>query len=148
MREKAASIWRIWTGRALTAVVVLFLVMDTSMKLMDLPAVRQTMAPLGWPAALGRPIGVIELVCLALYAVPRTAVLGAVLLTGLMGAAVATHWRVGDPLFSHVLFGVYLGVMAWAGLWLREPRLRDLLPMVRSAAHLVRSSETPTGERP
>ena len=123
----------LWTGRALSTLVVLFLVMDTSMKLLDLPIVAQTMAPLGWPAGLARPIGVIELLCLVLYAIPRTSMLGAVLMTGLMGGAIATHWRVGDPLFSHVLFGVYLGVMAWGGLWLRDPGVRGLLPIRRAA---------------
>jgi hypothetical protein len=89
------------------------------------------MAGLGWPAGSGRAIGALELVLLALYLAPRTAVLGAVLMTGLLGGAVATHVRIGDPLFSHVLFGVYLGLFAWGGLWLRDRRLRGLMPLAR-----------------
>ena len=80
-------------------------------------------------APFRRPLGVLELLILALYLTPRTAVLGAVILTGLLGGAVATHLRLMDPLFSHVLFGVYVGVLAWGGLYLRETRLRELLPL-------------------
>jgi hypothetical protein len=118
----------VWTGRALSAIFVLFMIMDVTVKLIGLPVVAQTMAPLGWtPDRLG-PIGPIELAALVLYVFPRTGVLGAILMTGVMGGAVATHMRVGDPLFSHVLFGVYLGVFAWGGLWLRDARLRAVLP--------------------
>jgi hypothetical protein len=77
---------------------------------------------------MARTLGVLTLLCTALYAWPRTAVLGAILLTGYMGGAMATHLRVGSPLFSHLLFGFYLGLMIWGGLWLREPRLRALIP--------------------
>ena len=76
-------------------------------------------------------LGLLVLVCTLLYAVPRTAVLGAILLTGLFGGAMATHLRVGSPLFSHLLFGLYLGLMLWGGLWLRDGRLRSLLPYYR-----------------
>lgn len=119
----------LWGGRVLTGLVILFLAMDCAMKLADLPQVKQAAAGIGWPAALDRMLGVIELVCLVLYAVPRTAVLGAILVTGLLGGAVAAHLRGGDPLFSHVLFGVYVGLMAWGGLWLRDARLRALIPL-------------------
>jgi len=84
-----------------------------------------------WAVSAGVGILVIGLIGLVLYAVPRTAVLGAIYLTGLFGGAVAAHLRLSDPLLSHVLFGVYLGVLMWAGLWLREPRLRELLPLRR-----------------
>ncbi len=124
-----AAKWMTWTGWALTGLVVLFMAMDTSMKLLDLPQVRTATLQLGWPLALDRTLGIIDLVCLVLYAVPRTAVLGAILTTGLCGGAIAAHLRLGDPLFSHVLFGVYIGVMAWGGLWLRDPRLRALTPL-------------------
>jgi len=80
-------------------------------------------------AATARGLGVLLLACTLLYAVPRTAVLGAILLTGYLGGAVATHLRVGDPLFSHVLFGVYMGVALWLGLYLRDARLRALVPL-------------------
>jgi hypothetical protein len=121
----------LWTGRVLSGLVVLFLAMDSAMKLADLPQVQQAAGQIGWPVGLDRTLGVIELVCLALYAVPATSVLGAILTTGLLGGAVAAHLRNGDPLFSHVLFGVYVGLMAWGGLWLREPRLRALMPIKR-----------------
>ena len=118
-----------WAGWALTGLATLFMTFDIAIKLVDLQIVRDTMVQLGYPPQLGRTIGVIELVCLALYLNPRTSVLGAVLFTGVMGGAIATHMRVGDPLFSHVLFGVYLGAALWGGLWLREPRLRALFPV-------------------
>lgn len=118
-----------WAGWALTGLAILFMTFDIAIKLVDLQIVRDTLVQLGYPPQLGRTIGVIELVCLALYLNPRTSVLGAVLFTGVMGGAIATHMRVGDPLFSHVLFGVYLGAALWGGLWLREPRLRALFPI-------------------
>lgn len=121
----------IWGGWALSGLVILFLAMDAAMKLADLEPVRQAANGIGWPVTLDRPLGVIVVVGLVLYAVPRTAVLGAIYLTGLFGGAVAAHLRLFDPVFSHVLFGVYLGVLMWGGLWLREPRLRDLLPLRR-----------------
>ena len=118
----------LWTGRAMSGVVVLFLAADAGMKLLDLQPVRDAVVQLGWPFALDRTLGVIGLACLVLYAIPRTAVLGAILTTGLLGGAVAAHLRLGDPLFSHVLFGVYVGLLAWGGLYLRDERLRALLP--------------------
>lgn len=117
----------VWTGRVLTGLFALFMAMDVGIKLARLPVVDETMAQLGWPAGLGFWIGVMELVFTALYLIPRTAPLGAVLMTGVLGGAVATHVRVGDPLFSHILFGVYLGGVMWLGLWLRDPRVRALL---------------------
>ncbi|HET7880558.1 MAG TPA: DoxX family protein [Acetobacteraceae bacterium] len=119
----------LWGGRALSALFVVFMLFDVAIKLLRLPVVDEAMAQLGYPAGLGFGIGVLETVLLALYLVPRTAVLGAVLFTGVFGGAIASHLRVGDPLASHVLFGVYLGVFAWGGLWLREPVLRAVLPL-------------------
>ncbi len=121
--------WMSWIGWGLTTVVVLFLAMDGAMKFMDLPQVRAATGQLGWPTSLDRTIGAIEAACLVLYAVPRTAVLGAILITGLLGGAIAAHLRVNDPLFSHTLFGVYVGLMTWGGLWLRDARLRALMPV-------------------
>jgi hypothetical protein len=119
----------LWTGRGLTGLVALFFTMDAAMKLADMVQVREAAAGIGWPTTLDRPLGAIEIVGLTLYVVPRTAVLGAIVLTGLLGGAVAAHLRVGDPLFSHVLFGVYVGVAMWAGLWLRDSRVRALIPL-------------------
>jgi hypothetical protein len=127
MASKAAR----WTGYALTGIFSLFMLFDVAIKLIRHPMVEQTMQQLGFPAGLGFPIGVIEALCLVLYLVPRTALLGAVLFMSIFGGAVAVHLRSGDPLFSHVLFGVYLGVVMWGGLWLREPVLRTLFPIRR-----------------
>jgi hypothetical protein len=119
-----------WAGRILTGLVLTFLLLDGAMKLLALPVVTDTMGALGWPtdAATARMLGVLTIACAVLYAYPRTQVLGAILLTAYLGGAVATHARIASPLFSHVLFGVYVGVAAWAGLWLRDPRVRALLP--------------------
>jgi DoxX-like family len=117
-------------GWAMSGLVIAFMLMDATMKLMVLPIVVETGAQLGLAGGdMARNLGIILLACTILYAVPRTAVLGAILLTGYLGGAVATHVRVGSPLFSHVLFGVYLGVLLWGGLYLRDPRLRELLPL-------------------
>ena len=114
---------------ALTAVPVLFLTFDGVIKLMNVQPVVDGMAKLGYPAGLAGALGTILLACVALYAVPRTAFLGAVLLTGYLGGAVATHVRVGDPLVSHVLFPVYVAIFIWGGLYLRDPRLRALVTL-------------------
>lgn len=117
-----------WTGFALSAVVVLFLVMDAGMKLAAVQPVLDAGQQIGFPgAAMARKLGAILLVCTLLYIWPRTSLLGAILVTAFLGGAVATHVRLGNPLFSHVLFGVYVGVLLWTGLVLREPRLRELL---------------------
>ena len=118
-------------GRVLSGLAIGFLLLDAGIKLVPLQIVTETMAQLGWPADAGmaRLLGAITLAATLLYAVPRTAPLGAILLTGYLGGAVATHVRIGSPLFSHVLFGVYLGSMVWGGLWLRSARLRALLPV-------------------
>jgi hypothetical protein len=121
----------LWAGRVLSGLVALFLLVDGGMKLAGAHVVTATMAQLGWPSNLpmARLLGVLTVGGTLLYLVPRTAFLGALLLTAYLGGAVATHVRIGNPLFSHVLFGVYLGVMLWGGLWLRDPRLRALLPL-------------------
>jgi hypothetical protein len=119
----------LWTGRVMSTLVVLFLLFDSVAKLIKIDPVVQSFAALGYPDALARGIGVIVLACALLYAIPRTSVLGAILLTGLLGGAISSHLRVGDPLVSHVLFGVYLGVLAWGGIFLRDDRLRALIPM-------------------
>ncbi|HJR70917.1 MAG TPA: DoxX family protein [Gammaproteobacteria bacterium] len=118
-------------GRALSALAILFLGLDTAIKLVQLPVVGETLAGLGYAPDLGLTIGVVQLVCLVLYAVPRTAVLGAILLTALFGGGIASHVRVDSPLFSHILFGVYLGLFVWGGLYLRSARLRELIPVLR-----------------
>ncbi|MDB5958210.1 DoxX family protein [Ramlibacter sp.] len=121
----------VWTGRVLSSIVVLFLVFDGVMKLMAIPPVVDAFRQLGYPLESASVIGYLALACALLYAIPRTAVLGAIVLTGLLGGAISTHVRVHDPLFTHTLFGVYLGVMAWGGLWLRDARLRAIIPLRR-----------------
>ena len=123
----------LWTGRVLSGLIVLFMIFDGVIKLPPLDVVTQTMTQIGWPADanVARLLGVIGLVSAALYAWPRTSVLGAILLTAYMGGAIATHMRIGSPLFSHTLFGVYLGIILWAGLFLRDPRVRALIPFSR-----------------
>jgi hypothetical protein len=120
-----------WIGLTLSGIVTLFLLLDGAIKLIPLDVVIETSAELGLPAHLARALGIITLACTILYIIPRTAVLGAILLTAYMGGAVATHVRVGSPLFTHVLFGVYLGLMIWGGLYLRDERVRALIPFVR-----------------
>jgi hypothetical protein len=119
----------VWTGRVLSGLVIAFMLFDSIIKLVQIQAVTDTFRQMGIPENLAVEIGIIGLVCTVLYAIPRTAVLGAILLTAMLGGGIASHLRIGSPLFSHVLFGVYLGLFAWGGLFLREPRLRALIPL-------------------
>jgi hypothetical protein len=112
-------------------VTILFMLLDAGGKLLLAAQVVEATTKIGYPAAAIRPIGIIALICTILYALPRTAVLGAVLLTGFFGGAVASKIRIEDPLFSSVLFGVYMGLFAWGGLYLRDERLRALFPLRR-----------------
>ncbi|MER9696262.1 DoxX family protein [Mesorhizobium sp. M0179] len=123
----------LWTGRVLSGLIILFMIFDGVIKLPPLDVVTQTMVPLGWPADVNvaRTLGIIGLISTALYALPRTSVLGAILLTGYLGGAIATNMRVGSPLFSHTLFSVYLGIILWGGLYLRDPSVRALIPFSR-----------------
>jgi hypothetical protein len=127
----APSKSRLLTGRALSALTVLFLIMDITFKFIRPipPQVTKSMTQLGFQLGLLNAIGTLLLVCTVLYVIPRTSVLGAVLLTGYLGGAVSVQLRVGNPLFGYVLFPVYFGVLMWAGLCLREPRLLALLPL-------------------
>ena len=115
-------------GRIMTAVPALFLVMDAVGKLLKPKPVVEGTIQLGYPEGVLLGLGIVLLVCTILYIVPCTAILGAILLTGYLGGAIATHVRVGNPLFSHVMFPVYIAVLLWGGLFLREPRLRELIP--------------------
>lgn len=122
---------QLWIGRVMSGLVIAFLIFDGGIKLAPLAVVTETMQQLGYSGSpeLARGLGVMTLVIALLYALPRTSLLGAILLTGLLGGAMATHLRVGSPLFSHLLFGLYLGLLAWGGLYLRDPRLRRLFPV-------------------
>ena len=116
-------------GLVISALPVLFLTFDGAMKLLKIAPVAESFARLGYPSELAHGIGLLELACLVAYVVPRTAPFGALLLTGFLGGAISCHVRVGDPLFSHVLFPAYVAVLLWSGLFLREPRLSALLPL-------------------
>ena len=120
-------------GTILSGLIVAFLVFDGVIKLVPLPVVTETMAALGYSGdpTLARLLGIITLGCAVLYAIPQTSVLGAILLTGLLGGAMATHLRVGSPVFSHLLFGFYLGIIAWGGLYLRYEGVRKMIPFTR-----------------
>ncbi|HJW32496.1 MAG TPA: DoxX family protein [Holophagaceae bacterium] len=115
----------LWTGRVLTALPSLLLAFSAVMKLRKSPEVLQGFTHLGLPPSLILPLGILELACVIIYLIPRTAVLGAILVTGYFGGAMLTHLRVGEPVYSHVLFGM----MIWGGLYLRDLRLRALLPL-------------------
>jgi hypothetical protein len=122
-----------WTGRILSGVVVVFLLLDGAIKLVPWPVVTETMDRMGYGSSetLARSLGIITIVCTVLYSIPPTSILGAIMLTGYLGGAMASHLRIGSPLFSHTLFGFYLGLMVWGGLWLRDRRLRTLMPFHR-----------------
>jgi hypothetical protein len=118
----------LWAGRIISALAVLFLIFDGVLKVLELaPAVEATVQ-LGYPADLVPVIGMIQLACLALYVIPRTAVLGAIMLTGYLGGAIATHLRVESGLFS-LIFPILIAVLIWGGLFLRDARLRTLIPL-------------------
>ena len=119
----------VWIGRTLSGLTIVFLLLDAAMKLVPLKPVLDAMHGLGFAGdvALARGLGVLLLACTLLYAAPRTALLGALLLTGYLGGAIAVQLRAGTPLFTHILFGAYLGVALWAGLLLRSGQLRSLL---------------------
>jgi hypothetical protein len=119
----------LWTGRILSGIAVLFLLFDAIGKLMKPAAVVEGTTQLGWPVSVIVPLGIIQVICLIAYLVPRTSVLGAILWTGYLGGAVATHVRIGNPLFSHILFPIYVALLLWGGLWLRDRRVRALLPI-------------------
>jgi hypothetical protein len=119
----------VWTGRVLSGLFALFMLgASIAPKLLGMSVAAETLTALGWPAGYVLMIGLFELTFLVLYLYPRTSVLGAVLMTALLGGAMATHIRVGSPLFSHVLFSVYLALFMWGGLWLRRPELRVIFP--------------------
>ena len=115
------------TGRILTAIVALLLTLDAGIKLVRAKAAVEGSAQLGFTPDQVFVIGVIAAVCLVVYLIPRTAPLGAVLWTGYFGGAIVTHFRVGDPLFSHVLFPIYVSALIWGSLYLRDPRVRAVL---------------------
>jgi hypothetical protein len=126
---EAISKGQIWTGRVLAGIAVLFLIMDTTFKLVVSHMAVEATEQLGYPARLIPVIGWMEAILLVLYLIPRTSVFGALLWTGYLGGAVATHFRLGNPLFTHQLFPIYIASLLWLGLWLRDRRVRAILPL-------------------
>lgn len=122
--NRSASRRQSRAGLALSALPVLFLVFDSVIKFTAIPSVTESFEQLGYAPSTAPLIGTIELVCLVTYVIPRTAALGALLLTGFLGGAIATHLRVGDPLLSHTLFPTYVAALLWSGLALRNERVR------------------------
>ena len=118
----------LWAGRSASALPVLILLMSGVMKLVKTPEVVKGFTELGWDGSFALGLGILELTCTVIYVIPRTSVLGAILLTGYLGGAVATHVRIGDPSF---LGPILLGVLVWGGLWLRDQRVRGLIPVRR-----------------
>jgi hypothetical protein len=125
----AVSKKRVWAGRIMSGLPAVFLLVDGGMKLVKPAPVVEGTVQLGYPESVIIPLGIVLLACTVLYIIPRTSVLGAILLTGYLGGAVATHVRVGNPLFSHILFPTYLGLLLWGGLYLRDVRVRELIPL-------------------
>lgn len=113
----------------MSALAVLFLLVDSVIKLMKIDPVVESFMRLGYPVSLALGIGLVEIVCVVVYVIPRTSALGAILLTGYLGGAVATHLRIGSPFLTHTFFPIYVGVLVWGGLFLREERLPALVPL-------------------
>ncbi|WP_028747054.1 DoxX family protein [Rhizobium mesoamericanum] len=122
--------WQTLAGTVMSSLIATFLVFDGAIKLVPIAPVTETMTALGYSGdpMLARGLGIVTLACALLYAIPRTSVIGAILLTALLGGAIATQLRVGSPIFSHLLFGVYLGLIAWGGLYLRYEAVRKVIP--------------------
>lgn len=134
METKQISKGRLWIARILSGLVILFMLFDSIFKLIASPQVLETAPDLGFQPHHIVPMGVLGLVSTVLYLIPRTAILGAVLLTAYFGGAIATHFRLDNPLFSHTLFPVYLALLTWGGLWLKNEGLRMLVPLQKTKA--------------
>ena len=117
----------VWVGRVISVLVSLMFLMSAGMKLKGGPELAEGMAHLGLPSSMVVPLAILELTCVAIYLIPMTSVLGAILLAGYVGGAICTHWRVGDPVIVQILLGIFV----WLGLYLREDRLKALIPLRR-----------------
>jgi hypothetical protein len=122
---------QLWTGRILSGLSVAFMLFDATIHILRPAPVVAGFTALGFPLSVAVPIGVIELVCIILYVIPRTSVLGAIFLTGYLGGAIATQVRIGAPMFSTTLFPIYVALFLWGGLYFRDPRVRALIPIAR-----------------
>lgn len=124
---------RLWTAWILSGLAIVFLLFDAAMKLVEAQVVLDSFVELGYPAGYARGIGFLLLISTLTYAFPRTSLLGAILLTGHLGGAIATQLRLSQPVFTHILFPVYIAALVWGGLYLRDTRLRTLLPLMRTS---------------
>jgi len=124
-----ASKGRLWAGRVLSGIAVLFLLFDATIHFLRPEPVVKGFAALGYPISVSVPLAIIEFVCVVLYLIPRSSIFGAVLLTGYLGGAIAAQLRVGAPLFSTLLFPIYVALFLWGGLYLRDPLVRTVLPL-------------------
>lgn len=122
---------KLWVGRVLSGLGAAFMIFDGVIHVLKIAPVVEAFQQLGYPIGASRTLGLIELICVALYLLPRTSLLGAVLLTGYLGGAIATQVRVGAPLFSVTLFPVYVALLLWGGLYLRDRQVRSLIPLRR-----------------
>jgi hypothetical protein len=120
---------KLWTGRILSSIAVIFLIFDGTIHLLKPGPVIESFNHLGYSPDLSVTLGIIELLCLAFYLIPRTSILGAVLLTGYLGGAVASQLRIGEPIFGYVLFPVYIGILLWGGIFLRDKKLQTIFPI-------------------
>ena len=127
MKTASVSKKKLWAGRILSALAVLFLLFDGVVKMMRIDAVVESMAHLGYPVNLAFGLGILQLALVALYLIPRTSVVGAILWTGYLGGAISTHLRVGDPFFTHSIFPIYIAALIWGGLYLRDARVSALV---------------------
>ena len=127
----SVSTKRLWSGRVLSGLGALFMLFDGVIHILKITPVVDAFAQLGFPLGASRALGVIEIICVAIYLLPSTSVLGAILLTGYLGGAIATQVRVGAPLFSTTLFPVYVALFIWGGLYFRDERVRSLIPVRR-----------------
>lgn len=130
--ENTVSKTQRWTSYIMSGLVILFMLMDSIMKFVKPPEVVEGTVALGFAEKHLPVIGILGLMSTLLYAFPRTSILGAILLTGYFGGAVATHLRLNNPLFTHTLFTIYFGILIWGGLWLRNIKLRELMPLQQS----------------
>jgi len=124
-----------WAGRIISALPILFFLFDSAIKFTRIQPVVDSFTQLGYRPSISVGIGLLELACMVVYLIPRTSIFGAILLTGYLGGAIASHLRVGDPLFSHVLFPIYVAAPLWGGLLLRDARLRSMLFLRTSPAY-------------
>ena len=121
----------VWVGRVISGLAALLFLFSAAMKLKGGPELAEGMAHLGLPESMVMPLAILEISCVAIYLIPATSVLGAILLAGYVGGAICTHWRAGDPFVVQIVLGLFV----WLGLYLREPRLKDLIPLRRASGH-------------